>query len=53
MAEYYTMKIAGLERRLEKFPVNEKMGHRRIYNFRRCGADYCRLRGAAQKAARV
>ena len=25
MAEYYTMKIAGLERRLEKFPVNEKM----------------------------
>ena len=25
MSEYYTMKIAGLERRLEKFPVNEKM----------------------------
>ena len=25
MAEYYTMKIAGLERRLEKFSVNEKM----------------------------
>ncbi len=25
MAEYYIMKIAGLERRLEKFPVNEKM----------------------------
>ena len=25
MAEYYTMKIAGLERNLEKFPVNEKL----------------------------
>lgn len=25
MAEYYTMKIAGLERRLEKFPVNDKL----------------------------
>lgn len=25
MAEYYTLKIAGLERRLEKFPVNEHM----------------------------
>lgn len=25
MSEYYTMKIAGLERQLEKFPVNEKM----------------------------
>ena len=25
MAEYYTMKIAGLERKLEKFPVNDKM----------------------------
>ena len=25
MSEFYTMKIAGLERRLEKFPVNEKM----------------------------
>lgn len=25
MAEYYTMKIAGLERQLEKFPVNDKM----------------------------
>ena len=25
MAEYYTMKIAGLERKLEKFPVSDKM----------------------------
>lgn len=25
MSEYYTMKIAGLERNLEKFPVNEKL----------------------------
>ena len=25
MAEYYTMKIAGLERKLEKFPVNDKL----------------------------
>lgn len=25
MSEYYTMKIAGLERRLEKFPVNENL----------------------------
>lgn len=25
MAEYYSMKIAGLERRLEKFPVNEHL----------------------------
>jgi adenine phosphoribosyltransferase len=25
MSEYYTMKIAGLERKLEKFPVNDKM----------------------------
>ena len=25
MAEYYTMKIAGLERRLEKFPVNDNL----------------------------
>lgn len=25
MSEYYTMKIAGLGRKLEKFPVNEKM----------------------------
>lgn len=25
MSEYYTMKIAGLERNLEKFPVNDKL----------------------------
>lgn len=25
MSEYYTMKISGLERNLEKFPVNEKL----------------------------
>ena len=25
MAEYYTMKIAGLERKLEKFPVSDKL----------------------------
>ena len=25
MAEFYTMKIAGLERKLEKFPVSDKM----------------------------
>ncbi len=25
MSEYYTMKIAGLERKLEKFPVNENL----------------------------
>lgn len=25
MAEYYTMKIAGLERQLEKFPVSDKL----------------------------
>lgn len=25
MSEFYTMKIAGLERNLEKFPVNEKL----------------------------
>ena len=25
MSEYYTMKIAGLERKLEKFPVSEKL----------------------------
>ena len=25
MAEYYSMKIAGLERNLEKFPVNEHL----------------------------
>ena len=25
MSEYYTMKIAGLERKLEKFPVNEHL----------------------------
>lgn len=25
MSEYYTMKIAGLERKLEKFPVSDKM----------------------------
>ncbi len=25
MAEFYTMKIAGLERNLEKFPVNDKL----------------------------
>lgn len=25
MSEYYTMKIAGLERRLEKFPVSDKL----------------------------
>ena len=25
MAEYYTMKIAGLERKLERFPVNDKL----------------------------
>ncbi len=25
MSEYYTMKIAGLERKLEKFPVNDKI----------------------------
>lgn len=25
MSEYYTMKIAGLERSLEKFPVNDKL----------------------------
>lgn len=25
MAEYFTLKIAGLERQLEKFPVNDKM----------------------------
>ena len=25
MSEYYTMKIAGLERQLEKFPVNDKL----------------------------
>ena len=25
MAEFYTMKIAGLERKLEKFPVNDKL----------------------------
>ena len=25
MSEFYTMKIAGLERNLEKFPVNDKL----------------------------
>lgn len=25
MSEYYTLKIAGLERRLEKFPVSDKL----------------------------